>query len=316
MSARTRLSRRSFAVGLAALGFGSRASRAQGFAGLGNDASGFAAVVPGRRFSFPADHGPHPDYRIEWWYVTANLADGDGNPYGVQWTLFRQAAQPGPQREGWASQQIWMGHAAVTRADTHRFGETFARGGIGQAGVDAYPFHAWIDSWEMRGLDGMSATDIAPLEMKAAGADFSYALMLNADKPLVLEGNAGYSRKSAQGQASYYYSQPFFTVAGTVSIDVDRSTFCPQTRSPGSAVTVEVGPIVLNEQRAPIVVHPAHVYRFHLADCTGWHTKVEATPPVAVSVHADGLARGTDYGVSDSRLFGAHVGFGFTPSKK
>lgn len=219
MSARARLSRRSFAVGLAALGFGSRASRAQGFAGLGNDVSGFAAVVPGRRFSFPADHGPHPDYRIEWWYVTANLKDSDGNSYGVQWTLFRQAAQPGPQREGWASQQIWMGHAAVTRADTHRFGETFARGGIGQAGVDADPFHAWIDSWEMRGLDGMSATNIAPLEMKAAGADFSYALTLNADKPLVLEGNAGYSRKSARGQASYYYSQPFFTVAGTVTID-------------------------------------------------------------------------------------------------
>ena len=46
-----------------------------------------------------------------------------------------------------------MGHAAVTRADTHRFAQVFARGGIGQAGVDAKPFHAWIDDWEMRGLD-------------------------------------------------------------------------------------------------------------------------------------------------------------------
>jgi predicted secreted hydrolase len=219
MSARTRLSRRSFVAGFSALSLGPRVSLAQGFAGLGNNASGFAAVVPTRRFSFPADHGPHPDYRIEWWYLTANLKDSAGNAYGAQWTLFRQAMQPGPQQEGWANQQIWMGHAAVTRADTHNYSETFARGGIGQAGVETDPFHAWIDSWEMRGLDGISAMNIAPLEVKASGADFSYALTLNADKPLVLEGNGGYSRKSAQGQASYYYSQPFFTAAGAVTID-------------------------------------------------------------------------------------------------
>jgi predicted secreted hydrolase len=219
MSAKAKISRRAFATGLAVLGLRPRVSLAQGFAGLGNDASGFAAVVPGRRFSFPADHGPHPDYRIEWWYLTANLKGSDGNAYGAQWTLFRQAMQPGPQREGWANQQIWMGHAAVTRADTHRFGETFARGGIGQAGVDVDPFHAWIDSWEMRGLAGLSAANIAPLDVKASGADFSYDLKLEASKPLVLEGDGGYSRKSAQGQASYYYSQPFFSAEGTVTIE-------------------------------------------------------------------------------------------------
>ena len=80
-------------------------------------------VVPGKTFSFPADHGPHPEFRIEWWYVTANLVDGNGAAYGAQWTLFRQAIAPGAQQEGWANQQIWMGHAAVTRADTHRFSE-------------------------------------------------------------------------------------------------------------------------------------------------------------------------------------------------
>ena len=219
MSARTRISRRAFATGLALLGFDRRLALAQGFAGLGNEASGFAAVTPGRRLVFPSDHGPHPDYRIEWWYLTANLRDADGNACGVQWTLFRQAMQPGPQREGWASQQIWMGHAAVTRADTHRTSETFARGGIGQAGAESDPFRAWIDSWEMRGRDGMSATAVAPLHLTASGADFSYDLRLDATKPLVLEGDAGYSRKSAQGQASYYYSQPYFTVDGTIAVD-------------------------------------------------------------------------------------------------
>ena len=192
---------------------------AQGFAGLGVDAEGFAAVTPGKTFSFPADHGPHPDFRIEWWYVTANLRDSSGVAHGAQWTLFRLASKSGAQQEGWNNQQIWMGHAAVTRADTHRYSETLARGGIGQAGVEARPLHAWINSWEMRGADGMNDTTLAPLELTASGADFSYALHLAADHALVLQGDAGYSRKSERGQASYYYSQPFFKVAGTIAID-------------------------------------------------------------------------------------------------
>ncbi len=180
---------------------------------------GFAAVVPGKTFTFPTDHGPHPDYRIEWWYVTANLVDSAGAAYGAQWTLFRQAMRPGPQQEGWANQQIWMGHAAVTRADTHRYSETFARGGVGQAGVETRPYRAWIDSWQMRGLDDMRDDTLAPLELSASGTDFAYALRLDADRALVLQGEAGYSRKSERGQASYYFSQPYFKATGSLTID-------------------------------------------------------------------------------------------------
>jgi predicted secreted hydrolase len=220
MNASGKISRRAFAGSALALLGGK--SFAQGFAGLGETADGFAAVVPGKRFAFPADHGPHPDFRIEWWYVTANLRDTKGDAYGAQWTLFRQAAQPGGAQEGWANQQLWMGHAAVTRADTHRSTETFARGGVGQAGVETAPFQAWIDAWQMRGLDTFDAGRIAPLELKASAADFSYALRLDAHRPLVLQGDAGYSRKSDRGQASYYYSQPFFKASGHLVID-DKS---------------------------------------------------------------------------------------------
>ena len=213
------ISRRTFTAAALALGLGQRRALAQSYAGLDNSVEGFATVVPGRVFSFPADLGPHPDYRIEWWYVTANLTDSTGNAYGTQWTLFRLALKPGGPQQGWANQQIWMGHAAVTRADLHRFSETFARGGVSQAGVEANPFHAWIDSWDMRGLDGMDATRIAPLALSAAGKDFSYALRLDADQGLVLQGDAGYSRKSEHEQASYYYSQPFFKAAGRLTID-------------------------------------------------------------------------------------------------
>ena len=218
MNADRTISRRAFAGGLALLGLNGRAF-AQGFAGLGTQADGYARVTPGKAFAFPADHGPHPDFRIEWWYITANLADANGAAYGTQWTLFRQALAPGAQEEGWANQQIWMAHAAVTRADTHRTAETFARGGVGQAGVSTEPFQAWIDSWAMRGSAQTDAKTLSPLELTASGKDFAYSFHLEADRPLVLQGDGGYSRKSEREQASYYYSQPFFKVSGRLTID-------------------------------------------------------------------------------------------------
>lgn len=219
MSAEAKLSRRAFASTLAMLALPQARALAQGFAGLSSDANDYAQVTPGRAFSFPADHAPHPDFRIEWWYLTANLADSSGAAYGVQWTLFRQALQPGPQRQGWADQQIWMAHAAATRADTHRFSQTFARGGVGQAGVDIRPFRAWIDAWDMRGSTRTNPDTIAPLTLSAAAKDFSYELHLDADRPLVLQGDHGYSKKSEHEQASYYYSQSFFKAAGRLTID-------------------------------------------------------------------------------------------------
>jgi predicted secreted hydrolase len=212
------ISRRSFAGGAVLLALAAKA-RAQGFAGLDERADGFARVTPGRAFSFPADHGPHDDFRIEWWYVTANLRDSSGQACGAQWTLFRQALQPSAVLEGWATQHVWMAHAAVTRADTHRTREIFARGGVGQAGVEAAPFRAWIDAWQMHALEAFDANNVAPLELSASASDFRYDLRLTADRPLVLQGDAGFSKKSEREQASYYYSQPFFKVAGDLAID-------------------------------------------------------------------------------------------------
>lgn len=184
----------------------------QGFAGLGSEAEGFAIPQRGYQLDFPADHGPHPDFRIEWWYLTANLEGADGRDYGVQWTLFRSALAPG-DGAGWQNPQIWMAHAAVTAPDQHLFAERIARGGIGQAGVTAQPFAAWIDNWQM----ASSQHGLENLKLTAAGETFSYDLQLTASGPLVLHGEDGYSVKSASGQASYYYSQPHYEVTGTVS---------------------------------------------------------------------------------------------------
>ncbi len=184
---------------------------AQGYAGLGSSAEGFSVPESGYEFQFPQDHGPHPDYRIEWWYLTANLTGADGQQYGIQWTLFRSALKPFEQ-DGWQSPQIWMGHAAVTTPNAHYFAERLSRGGIGQAGARSEPFEAWIDEWHMRGKD------LEKLNLTANGKNFGYDLTLQAQGPLVFHGYAGYSVKSADGQASYYYSQPFYAVEGILHL--------------------------------------------------------------------------------------------------
>jgi predicted secreted hydrolase len=194
---------------------------AQGFAGLGTEADGFAVPQSPAQFDFPADHGPHPDYRIEWWYLTATLTGPDNRDYGAQWTLFRTALAPGSATapsEGWQSSQLWMGHAGLTTDTAHHSAERLARGGIGQAGATPDPFSAWIDDWAMVSTapDGADALDA--LNLTARGQDFSYDLSLTATGPLIFHGDAGYSVKSAEGQASYYYSQPFYTVTGTIAL--------------------------------------------------------------------------------------------------
>jgi len=105
-----------------------------------------------------------------------------------------------------------MGHAAVTTPQAHHVAERFSRGGIGTAGVTAAPFEAFIDEWRLAGpsFDDLTLTASAP--------DFAYELSLEAQGPLVLHGDNGYSVKSPQGQASYYYSQPAYALTGTVTL--------------------------------------------------------------------------------------------------
>lgn len=185
----------------------------QGFAGMGTAVEGYAEVSPDTHIAFPEDHGPHPDFRIEWWYLTANLRDAAGEPLGAQWTLFRFALAPPPQREGWAAQQLWMAHAALTTAETHDHAERYARGGLGTAGAEPAPFRAWIDDWRF----ASEGEGFSPLRLTAQGEGFSYDLRLVAEGPMVLQGEGGYSVKSDEGNASHYVSQPFFRVEGTVT---------------------------------------------------------------------------------------------------
>ena len=188
---------------------------AQGFAGLGARSEGFSVPQPQTVLRFPADHGAHPDFRIEWWYLTANLTGPEGTEYGLQWTLFRSALSPlqgADVTKQWYGPQLWMGHAAVTSPTAHYTAERFARGDIGQAGVTQTPFEAWIDDWSLQG------TTLENARLQARGAEFSYDMQLRAQGPLVPHGQAGYSIKSADGRASHYYSQPFYEIVGDLAL--------------------------------------------------------------------------------------------------
>lgn len=203
---------------LALSGCDESADDSQGFAGLGSQAAAFTQVTPGRAFSFPEDHGAHDGFRVEWWYVTANLKDAQGREFGVQWTLFRNALKAVPEQPGWGNQTIWLGHAAVTSATVHHAAQRYARGGVGQAGVSPAPFSAWIDEWRFISQSG-DPNPLAQMQLEANGKGFAYQLHLTSTRAPVLQGDQGYSRKSEQGQASYYYSQPYFQASGSLQID-------------------------------------------------------------------------------------------------
>ncbi|MDQ7727334.1 lipocalin-like domain-containing protein [Halomonas sp. SpR8] len=211
-----------------------------GFAGLGQDADGFQHAESNSSLTFPADHSAHPDYRIEWWYLTANLEDESGEPLGLQWTLFRQAlmAPSGrPEPTPWAADQLWMAHMALSQDEQHHVAERFGRShsqallttpNDSQAGVIASPFHAWLDDWQLKANDEADNRNFDNLTLTAySGEDasrFGYTLELTAEGPLVLHGDGGFSQKAANGQGSMYYSQPFWHIEGDVTLNGETKT--------------------------------------------------------------------------------------------
>lgn len=208
--------------------------QAQGFAGLGSGQPGYAEAGPDHGLDFPLDHGPHPDFKIEWWYMTANLSTADGQPFGMQWTLFRQALTPPEQRPdatAWSADQLWMAHMAVSSSKAHRVSERFARSHSAKpyapdppsvrAGVASAPFNARLDDWTLAAVPGHQGLEALKLDAYdgQGEARFGYSLAFEAQGPLVTHGENGFNPKTPGGQGSMYYSQPFYDVSGEVLID-------------------------------------------------------------------------------------------------
>ncbi|MFQ5995672.1 MAG: lipocalin-like domain-containing protein [Acidiferrobacterales bacterium] len=191
---------------------------------LGNgDTTGFARAYAPRPFVFPQDHGPHPEYKHEWWYFTGNLESQEGRRFGFQLTIFRIALTPkAPKRASdWGTNQVYMAHFALSdmQAQQFHYFERFSRGAAGLAGASSTPFRIWVGDWFVEKTNGVGLA----LRLYAKERDVAVDLRLQSKKPIVPQGENGLSRKSAAaGNASYYYSASRLSTQGVISINGQR----------------------------------------------------------------------------------------------
>ena len=167
----------------------------------------FATVTP-RPLEFPRDHGAHPDYRIEWWYLTGWL-EAQPQPLGFQVTFFRSRTPIDPANPSrFAAHQLLIAHAAL--ADPARgallHDQRIARAGFSVA-AEERDTDVRLDGWRFaRAADGR-------YEAAITAGSFELAFEATPTQPLLLQGEAGFSRKGPRAeQASHYYTQPQLAV--------------------------------------------------------------------------------------------------------
>lgn len=212
------------------------------------DVAGFQRAEQLRAFSFPADHGPHDGFRIEWWYFTGNLDDEGGQRFGYELTFFRTALSPQAE-EGrtshLATNHAWMAHFAVTDVADGKFRcfERFDREALGLAGASVRPWGVNVGPWSVKALTSSAAT----LHLEAKQGELALELDLLPTNPPVLHGDHGLSRKSAEpGNASYYYSVTRITTTGTLRIGtrtfrVNGSSWMDREWSSGALTSEQEG---------------------------------------------------------------------------
>lgn len=170
-----------------------------------------AARVEPRALQFPRDFGAHPDFRIEWWYVTGEL-QGVG---GFQVTFFRSRTDV--EGEGrFAPRQLLFAHAALTDLEAKKLlhAQRIARwngdASAALAAAASTDTRVHIGRWRLAREAGRYAAQVDDRD-----AGFALELTLTPTQPLLLQGDHGLSRKGPEpSQASHYYSQPQLAVQG------------------------------------------------------------------------------------------------------
>ena len=182
----------------------------------------YPEVKPGRTFAFPVDHGAHPDFRTEWWYVTGTVKTAKGKDLGFQITFFRTRPRIDPRNPSkFAPRQILFAHAAVSDPVIGRLlhDQRAARGGFGIAEAKVGDADVHIKGWRFARLaDGRFSARIV-----ARG--FALKLMFRPTQQPLLQGEGGYSRKGPDPKsASYYYSLPQLETTGTITRGTSTET--------------------------------------------------------------------------------------------
>jgi predicted secreted hydrolase len=174
----------------------------------------YAPALPGQPMAFPADHGAHPDFRTEWWYLTGWLETSEG-PMGFQVTFFRtrpDVDQANPS--AFAAKQVLFAHAALSDPKLGRLlhDQRIGRAGFGLAEAGTGDARLVLDDWTLsRGADNVWRT-------RAGGAEFTLDLSFRPTQAPILQGQGGYSRKGPDpAQASRYYTLPQLAVTGAVT---------------------------------------------------------------------------------------------------
>jgi predicted secreted hydrolase len=186
-----------------------------------------AAQIPWP-LQFPRDHGAHLPLRTEWWYATGELSTATGQVLGFQITFFRsRVASPRAEKpRRFEPRHLLFAHGALSDVAAQRqwHAQRLARW---NGDPEARPAYARLDdtgvaigSWQLQRtpLDRGSRYQ-AVLD----DAGFGFALQLDTTQPLLLQGDAGYSRKGPEvSQASGYYTQPQLAVTGQVQLGTQR----------------------------------------------------------------------------------------------
>lgn len=188
------------------------------------DGEGFMRVTGPRILEFPRDHGEHSEYRTEWWYFTGNLESDRGAEFGYQLTFFRIGLPLGAEaanletQSNFSQSSMFMGHFAISSLDQQSYmnEERVARAATELAEVRTVP-HVTIalDEWRAEFID--ESTVSLHAHAVREGEEHSIALTLRTERPPLLHGDAGYSRKGpGHGQASFYYSVLFTDTVGSL----------------------------------------------------------------------------------------------------
>ncbi|MCV2348248.1 lipocalin-like domain-containing protein [Paucibacter sp. Y2R2-4] len=197
-------------------------------AAAATDTAKIAIAVPqpsARRspLSFPRDFGAHPQSRLEWWYLSGLLFDGDApidaqsQPrYGFQLTFFRVRGPAAAEHpSNFAARQLMMAHAVLSDigAASLSHDQRIARQFPGLAHASEQDCDVQMGAWFLRrkdsreGKDGTASHYAAAMQGSSHGR-FDLALQLLALQPTLLQGEAGFSRKGPGAeQFSHYYSQ-------------------------------------------------------------------------------------------------------------
>ncbi len=190
-----------------------------GAAAIGEERTegGFLIPRPNPELSFPEDHGSHPGYRIEWWYLTGHLftKESEARRFGVQATFFRLAQEPGEGDNPGAFEKgpLFLAHMALTDVRAERF---LHEERLNRAGWDAWAKANDLDlrngNWTLKRVSGLgpgkALADSAKGSMRLRGSirsDARFDLELGPAKPPVLFGKDGVSRKGEEPSAASLY---------------------------------------------------------------------------------------------------------------